>query len=130
TVVRLADGRLVLFGAVALKPQEQRALERFGAPAYLVIPSASYCEQARQVKARFPELSVIAPAGVKEKLEPLLRVDDTSVEFDDASVRLVAIPGTAGSEVALLVETAAGLALVVHELISYLSEDGERDADC
>jgi hypothetical protein len=127
TIVRLADMRLVLFGAVALEHNEQRALEHFGTPTYLVVPSASYGEDAKLLKTRFPELAVIAPAGVREKLEPTLRVDETSMAFEDASVCLVNIPGTDGTEAALLIETASGVTLVVDGLFSNVDAgDGGR----
>src|SRR6188768_2605832 len=39
TVVRLDDGRLVIFSAIALDETEMRALEAFGAPSFLVVPN-------------------------------------------------------------------------------------------
>jgi hypothetical protein len=124
TVVRLPDSRLVLFGAVSLEPKEEQALERFGTPAYLVVPSVSYCEAAKRVKNRFPDLAVVAPAGVQAKLGPDLRVDQTAIAFDDSSVCLVTIPGTDNAEAALLIETASGITLIVDELFSNLDAQG------
>jgi hypothetical protein len=40
TVVRLHDGRLVVYSAIALDEAEMRALEHFGKPSFLIVPSA------------------------------------------------------------------------------------------
>ena len=42
TVVRLRDGRLVIFNAIALDEDEMRALEEFGKPAFLVVPNGHH----------------------------------------------------------------------------------------
>jgi hypothetical protein len=39
TVARLADRRLVIFSAIALDEDEMAALEAYGRPAFLIVPS-------------------------------------------------------------------------------------------
>jgi hypothetical protein len=117
TVVRLKDGRLVIYSAVALDEPEMAALERFGTPAFLIVPSAIHRLDAKIWKDRYPALKVIAPDGARAKTEKIVPVDATHVDFQDPSVRYVTVPGTAGHEAALIVETPKGTTLVVNDLI-------------
>jgi hypothetical protein len=117
TVVKLQDGRLVVFSAVALDEPEMQALERFGKPAFLVIPSSIHRMDAKIWKDRYPEMKVIAPDGARAKAEKLVPVDATYVDFGDPTVRYVTVPGTAGHEAALIVQTPKGTTLVVNDLI-------------
>jgi hypothetical protein len=61
TVVRLGDGRLVIFSAIALGEDEMRVLEDFGVPAFLIVPNAHHRMDANVWKDRYPALQVIAP---------------------------------------------------------------------
>ncbi len=117
TVVRLADGRLVIFSAVALDEPEMRALEKFGTPSFLIIPSDIHRMDAKIWKDRYPDIRVIAPPGARKKTEELIGVDATEPDFGDPSVRYVTVPGTEGREAALLVHTSTGTTLVLCDLI-------------
>jgi hypothetical protein len=121
TVVRLADGRLVIYSAIALDEAEMSALERLGTPAQLVVPSDLHRMDARTWKERYPSMSVVAPAGARSKVEEIVHVDATEVSFGDPSVRFVTVPGTADREAALEVETPSGTTLVLNDLIFNLA---------
>jgi hypothetical protein len=117
TVVRLANGQLVIFSALALDEPEMRALEKFGKPSFLIIPSEIHRMDAKIWKERYPDLLVIAPPGARRRAEELVDVDTTEPDFGDPSVRYVNVPGTDGGEAALLVETSTGTTLVICDLI-------------
>jgi len=117
TVLRLSDARLVIYSAIALDDDEMRALEQFGAPAYLIVPNDLHRMDAKIWKDRYPELIVLAPEGVRGKVESIVHVDRTNVEFDDPRVRFVTVPGTGEREAALVVRTATGTTLVVNDVI-------------
>ncbi|HEY2406680.1 MAG TPA: hypothetical protein VGI10_11790 [Polyangiaceae bacterium] len=121
TVVRLADGRLIVYSAIALDEAEMSALENFGALAYLVVPSDIHRMDAKVWKERYPRLKVVAPAGARAKVEEIVPVDLTEVDFHDPAVRFVTVPGTGEREAALLVETASGTTLIVNDLIFNLA---------
>jgi hypothetical protein len=53
TVVRLRDGRLVIFNAIALDEEEMRALEQFGEPAFLIVPNDHHRLDANIWKKRY-----------------------------------------------------------------------------
>jgi hypothetical protein len=117
TVVRLADGRLVVYSAIALDEAEMSQLEAFGTPAFLVVPNDIHRMDVKAWKNRYPSIRVIAPEAAREKVGELVPVDASSVDFGDPSVRYVSVPGTADREAALVVETPNGTTLVLNDLI-------------
>ena len=117
TVVRLHDSRLIIYSAIALDEAEMRALEDFGQPAFLVVPSDIHRMDAKIWKDRYPELLVVAPAGVRKQVEEVVPVDETTVDFADPLVRFVTVPGTDEHEAALVVKTWSGTTLVLNDLI-------------
>jgi hypothetical protein len=117
TVVRLQDGRLVIYSAIALDEPEMAALEAWGAPSFLVVPGDIHRMDAKIWKDRYPDLFVVSPPGAKKKVDEVVRVDETEVDFGDPRVRFVSVPGTEGHEAALLVQTSSGSTLVVNDLI-------------
>src|SRR5262245_6548858 len=77
TVVRLRDGRLVIYSAVALDEEQMNALERYGEPAFLIVPNSHHRLDIKPWKDRYPNLRVIAPEGAREKVEEIVHVDST-----------------------------------------------------
>jgi hypothetical protein len=122
TVVRLQDGRLVVYSAIALDEAEMRALEAFGEPAFLVVPNDIHRMDAKIWKVRYPEARVVAPAGVRKQVEEVVPVDDTMPNFGDPQVKFVTVPGTDGHEAALVVRTWSGTTLIVNDLIWNLDD--------
>src|SRR5450432_2236601 len=117
SVVRLADGRLVIYSAISLDEIEMKALESYGTPAYLIVPGDIHRMDAKPWKDRYPSLKVIAPAGARDKIEEIVHVDATEVDFGDPAVRFMAMPGTGDKEAVLVIETASGTTVVLNDLI-------------
>ena len=117
TVARLGDGRLVIFSAIALEEHEMNALEKFGLPTFLIVPSELHRMDAKIWKQRYPRLLVLAPEGAHQKVSEVVRVDASAFDFRDSSVRFVTVPGTDAHEAALIVESARGTTLVLNDLI-------------
>jgi hypothetical protein len=117
TIVRLEDGRLVIFSAVALDEPEMQAIETFGRPAFLIVPSDIHRTDARIWKDRYPDIFVVAPAGAREKVEEVVPVNATHAELRDRRVRYLTVPGTEEREAALIVQTSSGTTLVLNDLI-------------
>jgi hypothetical protein len=121
TVVRLLDGRLVVYSAIALGDAEMSVLESFGTPAYLIVPSDLHRMDVRIWKDRYPAMTVVAPAGARAKVEKIVHVDATSVTFGDPAVQFMTVPGTAEREAALVLETGGETTLVLNDLIFNLA---------
>lgn len=121
TLIRLRDGSLIIYSAIALDEPAMRELEAFGRPAFLVVPNDSHRLDARAWKKRYPELEVIAPEGARDRVEKVVHVHESEADFRDSSVHLITVPGTAEREMALVVETMQGTTLIINDLIFNLS---------
>lgn len=119
TVVRLDDGRLVIYSAMALDRHEMRQLESYGTPAVLVVPNDIHRMDAKVWKDRYPHILVVAPRGVRAKIEEVVPVDldTTNVDLADLRVRVLAVPGTEEGDTALVVERPGGTTIVVNDVI-------------
>ncbi|HEY0708536.1 MAG TPA: hypothetical protein VGG33_17140, partial [Polyangia bacterium] len=109
--------RVVLYSAISLDEAEMRELEAFARPAFLIVPSAIHRMDARPWKSRYPTIQVITPAGAREKVQEVVDVDATTVDFGDPSVRFFAVPGTGNGDAALVIERAGGTTLVLNDII-------------
>jgi hypothetical protein len=117
TVVRLTDGRLIIYSAIALNEAEMKALEALGTPAFLIVPCERHRLDAPIYKDRYPAIHVIAPPGAVDKVSEVVTVDDERGEFGDPNVQWVEVAGTQGHEAALEVTTPSGVTLIVNEII-------------
>ena len=105
TVVRLKDGRLVIFSAIALDEDEMVALEQYGRPAFLIVPNDIHRLDAKVWYDRYPSMEVVTPEGSRHKVEEVVGVDSTTPKFDDPNVIFITVPGTRKREAALVVRT-------------------------
>jgi hypothetical protein len=120
TVVRLRDGRLVIYSAVALNEDEMGALERYGEPAFLVVPNSHHRLDAKPWKDRYPNIQVVTPAAARDKVEEAVPVDCTTVNFGDPDVVLITVPGT--REAALEIRRLSGTTLVVNDIVGNIRD--------
>ena len=72
TVVRLADGKLVIHNGIALEPAAMAELEAWGTPAYLIVPSPGHRLDAPAYKKRYPSLRVLTPKNARKKVEEVV----------------------------------------------------------
>jgi hypothetical protein len=117
TIAKLSDGRLLVFSAISLDETEMAKIDALGPVAFLVVPSGIHRMDIKGWAARYPQARVIAPAGVREKVEELVKVHATTIEIADRSVQLIAVPGTGEQEFAMLVASGSTKTLVVTDLI-------------
>lgn len=121
TIARLASGQLVIFSAIALDDAGMAEVDRLGRPSFLVVPNGFHREDAQAWKARYPDISVVAPKRAVAAVNEVVQVDDTTGDFGDASVQFVSVPGTIG-ESALVVRHQAGVTLVINDLIANVQD--------
>jgi len=120
TIVRLADGRLVVFNAIALDEDEMARIDAFGTPSFLVVPNDHHRLDAGIWKQRYPETHVVACEGSLARVEDIVAVDTVSPNFHDTGVEFVTVPGTDKREAALIVSTDEGATLVLNDLVGNL----------
>jgi hypothetical protein len=116
-VVRLADGRLVIHNAIALDEREMKELEAWGTPAFLIVPNGGHRMDAKIFKDRYPDLRVVGPPGAKRKIEEVVKVDATEVDFGDANVSYELVAGTGEREGVLVVRSQGGTTLVFNDAL-------------
>jgi hypothetical protein len=119
TVVRTSTGDLVIFSAVALNEAGMGSLETSGRPAFLVVPSVRHRLDAPAYAQRYPGITVVAPQFGVEKIREVVRVDTSTPDFRDPSIRYVEIAGDS----ALEVESDDGLTVIVNDLIGDIHDE-------
>ncbi|HKU45175.1 MAG TPA: hypothetical protein VJR89_43745 [Polyangiales bacterium] len=125
-VVRLADGRLVIHNGIALEEAAMQELERWGKPAFLIVPGAVHRLDAPAYKARYPELRVFCPRGARKRVAEVVAVDGTYEEFpSDRDVRFEMLNGVRQAEGAMLVRSADGVTVVLNDAM--FNMDRKRD---
>src|SRR6187431_3657273 len=80
-VVRLSDGRLVIHNGIALDAAQMAELERFGTPAFLIVPNGGHRLDAPAYKQRYPALRVFTPQGSRTRVEEVVPVDGVYEDF-------------------------------------------------
>jgi hypothetical protein len=120
TVVRLHNGRLVIFNGIALDEEQMRVLEDFGVPAFLIVPNGHHRLDARIWKDRYPHVQVVAPSGARAKVQETVPVDTTRPDFGDPDVTFVVVPGTGENEAALEVRGANSSTLILNDILGNL----------
>jgi hypothetical protein len=123
TVVRLRNGGLVVYSAIALDEDEMARLDAFGRLAWLVVPGDDHRLDAKIWLQRYPSTHVAAPAGARNKALEVVPVESTSPDFGDTNVQWVTVPGTREHEAALVVRGAKGTTLVINDLIANLRRE-------
>ena len=113
TVVRSNSGNLVIFSAIALRDQDMAELEALGRPAFLVVPSERHRLDAPGYVAQYPDITVVAPRAGVEKIGQVVRIDTSTPDFGDPTIRYVEV----AADSALEVEGKDGLTIVVNDLI-------------
>lgn len=122
TVIRLRDGRLVIWSAVALDEPAMAQLEAFGPPAFLIVPSDHHRLDAAAWKSRYPAMQVVAPRGAVDKINEVVPVDTTEPDFGDPSLRFTTVAGTRGEEAALVVRRPGGTTLILNDIIGNIRD--------
>lgn len=117
TIVRLNDGGLVIYSAIALDEAQMARVEAFGTPRFMIVPSGRHRLDAPAYAARYPQLKTIAAHGARAKVAEVVNVDANAPNFGDPSVRYVEVAGTNQTEAALEVDAEDGVTLIVNEII-------------
>jgi hypothetical protein len=118
TVVRLANGQLVIWSAVALDEPSMQELEAWGTPGYLIVPSALHRLDAAAYKARYPGLRVFGPIGAQKAIASVVPLDGTLQDFPaDPDVSFQALAGIKDKEGAMLVRSNDGTTVVLNDAV-------------
>jgi hypothetical protein len=126
TVVRRADGSLLLHSPIALDEPRQQELEGLGPLAVMVVPNAGHRLDAPAYKARYPSLLTFCPRGGRAKIAEVVAVDGTYDDYlDDGAVRFETLDGVDGGEGALIVRSSDGVSVVLNDVV--MNMDTKKD---
>jgi hypothetical protein len=75
TLVRFSDGRIAIHSAIPLDEADMQEIERWGEPAFCIIPNQRHRLDAPAFKERYPKLKVLCPTAVCRQVERVVRVD-------------------------------------------------------
>jgi hypothetical protein len=115
---RMHDGRLLLHNPIALEDTLMQELERWGTPAFLVVPNGWHRLDAAVFTQRYPEAKVVCPAGSRKKVAEVTAVDLTYEAFPgDDTVTLAHVAGIQDVEGVLTVRSDDGVTLVFNDLV-------------
>jgi len=123
TIVRRADGKLVIHNPIALDEAEMSEVEALGKPGFLIVPNAFHRQDAIIYKQRYPELSVHCPQKAKKRVSEIVAVAGNMDELPkDADVDVFHLRGMKESEGAIRVRSKAGSALVFNDALLNLEK--------
>jgi len=126
TVVRRADGSLLLHSPIALDAARTQELEALGPVAAIVVPGAMHRLDAPAYKARYPQVLVFCPSGGRSKVAEVIAVDGTFDDYaDDGVIYFEMLDGMAASEGAMIVRSADGVSIVLNDVV--MNMDKKRD---
>jgi len=126
TVVRRADGSLLLHSPIALDDARQRELEALGPIAVLVVPNSGHRLDAPAYKARYPNVVTFCPRGGRTKIAEVVAVDGTYEDYaDDGTLRFETLDGVADAEGAMLVRSEDGVTVVLNDVV--MNMDTKKD---
>jgi hypothetical protein len=111
--VKLGDGRLVVHNAVPLEDAAQAEVERWGEPAFLVLPNRFHCIDAHAYKERYPRLRVVCPEAQRRYISERVAVDGTVGDLPrDPALDAEVLDGLTTGEAALAAHTDGRTSLI------------------
>lgn len=118
TLVKRADGSVVVHNAIALHIEEMDEIDAWGPVKWLIVPNGYHRLDARIFKDRYPAARVICPAGARAKVEEVVPVDETYDTFvPDEAVQLVHLEGVKKREGVMIVRSSDGVTLVLNDAV-------------
>lgn len=118
TVMRRADGKLVIHSAIALDDDGMRTLEALGEPAYLIVPNAFHRLDAHAYKTRYPALRVLCPQPALAAVRRVVPVDGPLTDLPaDTDVHVHVLTGFRLGEGVFTVRSGPRSSLVFNDIL-------------
>lgn len=118
-VVALDDGGLVLHSPIAMDEAGMAWLAEQGEVRWLVVPNGFHRLDTPRYAARFPDATVVCPAGSRAKVEDKVPVGSTYADAPLAGgrVELVHLDGVREAEGVMIVHDPKGTVLVFNDVL-------------
>lgn len=113
SLIRLADGRIIIHNAIALEEERMNEITAWGTPAAILVPNGFHRQDAKIMKDRFPNAKVYCPAGARSAVAQVVPVDGSYSDApSDATVRVRHLDGMKEKEGVVEVQSADGSTLI------------------
>jgi hypothetical protein len=118
TIVRRADGTVVIHNGIAVEAEVLARIEALGPISAIIVPNGYHRIDAPAFAERYPDAKVFCPVGARSKVEKVVRVDGTYADFpSDPRVCFGELDGTAGAEGFGIVYEDDGATLIFNDAI-------------
>lgn len=118
TLVRRADGTLVIHNPVALNDDQMREVEAFGKPAFIVVPNAFHRQDSFIFKKRYPSAAVLCPKSARKRVSEVVEVAGHLDEMPaDPQVQMFHLRGVKEREGAIVSKSAGTMSLVFNDML-------------
>lgn len=118
TVVKNAQGGLIIHNGICLGEAQMAELEQWGTPQVLVVPGAQHRLDARAFVERYKDLVVICPKGAREAVEEVVPVAMTYDEWPaDEVIQFEHLDGTREREGLMHIVEEEGRTLVFNDIV-------------
>jgi len=74
-LMRLSDGRIVIHSPIPLNESDMAEIERWGKPAFCIVPNRRHRLDASAFRKRYPSLKMLCPAAARIRVEKVVQVD-------------------------------------------------------
>lgn len=103
-IVKRTDGRLVFHNGMPLQEPAMAELERWGEPAFLLVPNGWHRLDVHAFRVRYPKLAVLCPAEVDPRVRQAVPVNGHYDVFPpDPTIRLERLDGSKIGEAVVVV---------------------------
>jgi hypothetical protein len=75
TLMRLRDGRIAIHSAIMLDDAGMAEVERWGEPAFGIVPNRRHRLDAPALRRRYPAIKIMCPAAARAQVERVVPVD-------------------------------------------------------
>jgi hypothetical protein len=120
TVVGLEQKRTAIFSPIPLREDAMARIESLGAPAYLIVPSASHRLDLRPFHARYPKAKIVTAPGSKSKVEEAAKPVQTRASLGQ-DAELVTLAGCGDAELAMLVRRNGKTTILTNDVIGHVA---------
>ncbi len=118
TIVKRADGGLVVHAPMACDDATMEQIEALGPVAYILIPNGLHRLDAPNFRKRYPDAKLLCPIGSKKRIEEVVAVDGTYEDFPaDDSVTIQYLDGMNRLEGVLFVTSGAETSIVFNDCL-------------
>jgi hypothetical protein len=117
TLARMADGRVVVYGAMCADEATMKQITDWGEPAVMIVPNGFHRLDAHAWRERFPKTRVYCPEGSAKRVRDVVEVHGLCEDLKgDDTVRYETLDGVGKQEGVLTVQSGGRVTRVFNDV--------------